>query len=143
MTLKHLLQTSFALSFLGLSACSTKAVATFDNEGPKTYLRSQLTIPQLVEETSTFLEYYKGYNLGIKDLQRGLIVTDWVASTFSQRHRVSIRVNRDVDGSLLTAHWELQVLQEGRWYEEPSLGHFEADLIAELDQHLQHRTSAN
>jgi len=104
-----------------------------------TYLQSQLSPKDLTQKTGNFLELYKGYNLSVRDLQEGLLVSDWVEDSLNQRHRVTVRINQDLKGSMLTVHFEIQQTSDGQhWMEVPSNGLLESQMITELKEQLRH-----
>lgn len=126
-----------SLAFL-LSACvSGKAQL---RPPPKiTYLRSTLPPTQLFDQTRNFLIYYKGFNLDVSDSVRGLMVSDWMNDEINQRSRLTIRINSDVGGSLLTTHFVEEVADlTQNWIDLPSSGDKEAALVAELQEYLKH-----
>ncbi|PIR22725.1 MAG: hypothetical protein COV44_06110 [Deltaproteobacteria bacterium CG11_big_fil_rev_8_21_14_0_20_45_16] len=128
------------LSVIFLLSCSGagKNKEEFANKELKTYMQSTLAPLDLLNRTIQYLEYYRAYNLSIRDGARGLIVTEWVDDSVAERHRVTIRVNEDIQGSILTAHFERQSSEDGHsWKEEASGRQAESHLIAELETYLK------
>lgn len=105
---------------------------------PKTFLKTELVAGKVFQKAANFLEYYKGYSIPVKDASRGLLVSGWVNDSPFQRHRITMRVDRDVQGSILSAHMLIQTTRDGqRWTEELSAGWREAQLIQEIEGHLK------
>lgn len=124
------------LSLLVFTACASKAESPALAKVESVY-RSALRPNQLHEETAKFLQWDQGYNLMVSDPRRGLIVTDWVQDSPYSRHRLSLRINHDVAGSLLTAHASFQDFQGGRWQEAALGPPLEKAFIEELTQYLR------
>jgi len=121
----------------GLASC-VNGEAQLRPPSKITYLRSTLAPALLFEKTKNFLIYYKGYNLDITDMPRGLIVSEWMSDEVNKRSRLTIRINADVEGSLLTTHFVEEVLSPNQqWLDIPSPGDREAKLVAELQEHLR------
>lgn len=136
----------YRLSLLGgLLLCLSCASKTEDLSGPlakgEGIYRSSLRPADLFEEVSQFLQWERGYSVPIADPSRGLIVTGWMMEDNFVRHRLSLRINQDVQGSLLTAHANVQEFVQGQWV-EAFKGHArEKDFILSLRRHFQQSPS--
>lgn len=130
------------LAFLGISlaACAQKQSAPAKLAKTESIYRSGLPSQNLFFETKKFLQWSKGYNLSYSDPRRGLMVTDWMNEDSFQRHRLSLRINRDVKGSILTAHTNVQQYRGGRWVETQIMRGAEDAFIHELATHLKKTT---
>lgn len=145
MELSHLKLSYLKLSCILLLACSVMpacspkaAVRTSNNSEPvgPSYYRSQLAPANLFVETKNFLQWQKGYSIQLSENSRGIMVTSWMRNTPMLRHQLNIRVNRDADGSILTAHMNFEEYENGRWMKiQPARSH-EQDLLQELETYL-------
>lgn len=128
-----LLSAIFVLS----SGCVKQQVHQQRHRSNETFSKFSQTAAELFEQTSQFLAYDKGYDLMIQEPARGIIVTDWVSLQPNLRSRLTIRVNRDVEGSILTIHRMIQSLQNNeQWIEEASDGRYESALLQEIRERL-------
>jgi uncharacterized lipoprotein len=93
------------------------------------------------EETQKFLEWQKGYNIQVKDSVRGIMVTDWIEENPLSRHQFTIRVNRDVDGSIVTVHLNLEQFESNRWRSVIAAPQWENKMISELRNYLMAKIS--
>lgn len=129
-----LLSAIFVLS----SGCVKQPVQQQKHRSNETFSKFSQTAAEVFEQTSQFLAYDKGYDLIIQEPARGFIVTDWVSPEPNLRSRLTIRVNRDVDGSILSIHRMIQSLQpDQHWSEEASDGRYEAALLQEIQERLK------
>lgn len=121
-----------------LVGCATKVESGFSKDAPKTYLLTDVAPLPLLLHTEQFLEWTKGYSMHIRDQARGLLVTDWVYDSPVEKHQVTLRINQDVKGSsMLSAHTNFQVFENGTWLERPSDYVYDAELIKEIEAHLE------
>lgn len=126
----------FVLGMVGMGCASKSSLSKKTFREDQSYLRSELVPAFLLEETEKFLQWQKGYNLRVQDPMRGLIVTDWVEDSPISRHQLTIRVNRDIEGSILTAHVVRQEFAGQVWREAPTIQGMEEGLIRELNGYL-------
>jgi len=126
------------LIVMGLSACAAKSPTMTRATGPaKTVLASDYAPRKVFEISEKYLEYHLGYSLLIRDLDRGLIVSDWVASNASERQQITLRVAQNDNGSLVSAHVKTEGFDENGWRDVPTSGDREAVLLDKLDTYLQ------
>lgn len=129
----------FALGVLLMGGCASKAPQTLTKSEP--YIRSGLAPFLALEETQKFLEWQKGYNIQVKDSVRGIMVTDWIEENPLSRHQFTIRVNRDVAGSIVTVHLNLEQFESNRWRSVIAAPQWENKMISELRNYLMAKDS--
>ncbi|MDB5036942.1 MAG: hypothetical protein JWQ35_470 [Bacteriovoracaceae bacterium] len=111
-------------------------------EVPKTFFTSSLPPKTLLIVSEQFLEYQKGYSLKVRDHSQGIAVTDWAMDAPDQRHRITLRAEVAIKGSILSTHTETQVMENDNWVELPSSGLSESKLLAELKDYIEHTASS-
>lgn len=130
---------AFACLSVGFTGCVTQQMQSTVTE-PKTFLVVSVVPKKAFSMSEQFLEWHKGYSIRIRDLDRGLAVTDWTFDSPSERHRVTLKTTADRAGSsLISAHTETQVLEEQDWHDLPSTGQRESLLLTELKKYIEHR----
>lgn len=129
----------FSLLALTLSGCQKNSPKTDSSRINRTILKSDLPSRALFTYAEQFLEWQRGYSFRIRDIERGLLVTDAIQDSPLERHHVSLRVGDDPKGSLLSIHVVAEVLESSAWAPLASAGGRETDLLNELDRFLSDR----
>jgi len=141
-TFKNFLTFLVCITLTGfVFGCSTKK--TGQPIARQTVIHSPLPPVKLVEETQKFLEWQKGYNIKVHDSARGLLVTDWMDDSPISRHQFMIRVDRDVEGALLTAHVVMEQFEGSQWRPVIAAPQWENRMVRELQAYLDTRSGAS
>jgi hypothetical protein len=136
--IKHL---SVLLVFATLWGCSSHSGAGNRNYAqPLSVLETPLSTERAFRLSEHFLEYEKGFRVQIRDLSRGLIVTDWFLDG-PERHQITIRVTPEIKGSVISTHLRTEAMDAGRWKDVPSVGSREALFLKDLDRYLTQRST--
>jgi hypothetical protein len=136
----NLVVLGFVLFF---EACSShQAARTEAPAAPRTILQSSLRPLNAIILSEQFLEWQKGFAIRVRDHEQGLLVTEWTQDSPFERHRVTLRSTDDPPGSVLSAHFAQEVLEEGKWKQIPSTGQTESQLLSEIDLYLQKSPAA-
>jgi len=123
-----------------ITGCATKQ--STKSMASKTVIHSPMAPVTVVEETQKFLEWQKGYNIKVRDIARGLLVTDWMEDSPISRHQFMIRVNRDLEGALLTAHVVVEQFSGTQWQSVVAAPQWENRMVHELKTYLDAKSTA-
>ncbi len=107
-----------------------------------TTIKSAMAPALLVDETQKYLEWQKGYNIRVREPALGILVTEWMEDSPLSRHQFSIRVNRDIEGSLLTAHVVVEQFDGQQWKQVLAAPQWEANMIHGLRTYLESKNQA-
>ncbi|TVQ80391.1 MAG: hypothetical protein EA369_02590 [Bradymonadales bacterium] len=134
--MRHAFLLALVFSLVG---CASRPAPEADMSAHrKTFVESQLTPSELFLHTEQYLQWMLGYNIRLRDEDRGLLVTDWVMDDPHLRHQLSLRVNQGLEqASLLTANFTVQELRGDAWVEIPSGGEPEEDLLVEIEEQVR------
>jgi len=139
---KKIVKPMVLTSLIGLTlGCATKQSPS--PYASKTVIHSPLAPVIVVRETQKFLEWQKGYNIKVQDAARGLLVTDWMEDSPVSRHQFTIRVNRDLEGALLTAHAVVEQFEGAQWRSVIAAPQWENRMVRELQAYLDSRSAAS
>jgi len=91
--------------------------------------------------TRDSLLWIQGMELQVEDLERGLLVSDWQMTSPRERHRVTLRIQRETskrgEAGLVSVHAEEQVFGESGWTEIPSSGLWEYQTLKAIESRYQ------
>jgi hypothetical protein len=135
----------FLLFFLSLSlgACASKQSSSWKSS-PKTFFRVTVSTKTAFEQTAHFLEWVKGYEIRIKDPERGLMVTDWASINPLEKYQLTVRIEKDVEGaSIVSVHRQGQFFDSDQWKEAPTNPSHDAEIIKEIREHLSQNLPAS
>lgn len=133
----HRLKASiFLILAVFLTACATKTVEVAKTPLPKTVLESSLPARKLFEISEAYLEYHHGYALRVRDLERGLIVSDWSLENPLERQQITLRVSPNDRGSIISAHIKTEALTQEGWVDVPTEGEREGLFLSDLQNYL-------
>lgn len=138
------LSTAFVMLFgLSLGACAMKEEKA-QKISPKTFFKVNLPIKSSIEEVSKFLNWVKGYDISVKDSERGLIVTDWTFDNPLEKYQLTVRVEEDLEGSsIVSVHRQVQFFEADQWREAPTNPAYDAEIIREIRKHLRDRRASS
>lgn len=127
---------------LFLTACATKTQeAQVRLPLPKTVLESSFPAKKLFEISESYLEYHYGYSVRVRDLERGLIVSDWSRENPTERHQITLRVSPNEKGSILSAHIKTEAFTPEGWKDLPTRGEREGIFLSDLQSYLAQKPS--
>lgn len=137
----HRIKDSILIAAIGLvfSACAAKQELSTRTPVPKTVLESSLPARKVFEISENYLEYHLGYALRVRDLERGLIVSDWAAENPAERQQITLRVSANHPGSLVSAHVKTEAFTDEGWRDIPTSGDREAKFLADLQTYLNQK----
>ena len=124
-----------------VNACATHSDA-IDEEKVATFKRLEMPYLQAVKLTRDSILWIQGMELKVEDLERGLLVTDWQVTSPRERHRMTLRIQREIskkgEAGLISVHAEEQILGDsGVWIDVPSSGQWENQTLTSIDQRYQ------
>ncbi len=129
------------LAFSGMTACSSHSRGGARNHAqPLSILETPLSTERAFRLSEHFLEYERGFRVQVRDLSRGLIVTDWSLEG-AERYQITIRITPQVEGSMISTHLRTEAMDAGRWKDVPSIGSREASFLRDLDHYLTQRST--
>ncbi len=124
------------LFLLFLTACITER-SQRTQRPPKTYLEMALSPSKVVALSEQYLEWKKGFEVKLRDRQRGLLVTEWIKDIPTQRYQVSLRISPNPPtGSMISAHVITEVLENAEWKDMATDGRQEEALLADLQDYI-------
>ena len=145
---RHRMSRKFSTVFvmllgLSLGACTMKEEKA-QKISPKTFFKVNLASKAAFEEISKFLDWIKGYEVSVKDPDRGLIVTGWTFDNPLEKYQLTVRIEEDLEGSsIVSVHRQAQFFEANQWKESLTNPAYDAEIIREIRKHLRDsRTSS-
>lgn len=128
---------------LFLASCAMKEEKS-TKASPKTFFKVNLVSTNVFDEISKFLGWVKGYEISVRDPDRGLIVTGWTFDNPLEKYQLTVRIDEDLEGSsIVTVHRQAQFFEANQWKEAPTNPAYDAEIIREIRKHLRDsRTSS-
>ncbi len=110
---------------------------------PPSVLESELPPRRVFELSEGYLEYHLGYSLAVRDLEHGIIVSNWTGDTPLNRHQITLRIGAGERGSIVSAHIRSENLSQAGWQDEPSSGESEKGFLDDFQKYLSHKQAKN
>ncbi len=131
------------IACLSLWGCASKETArTRDPRLPISVLESEFSPRQVFNAAETYLTYHLGFNLSVRDLERGLIVSDWSREDPLQREQITLRIQPNLRGSVVSAHLRTEAFSQSGWQDLPTSGSREARFLSEFETYLSAQAKA-
>jgi hypothetical protein len=123
--------------FAGCSAASRSQKAPRTAGTPQSVLQSPDGPRDVFERSSAYLDYYLGLGIQVRDLERGLLVSEWSRESPLERYQITLRFSPNEQGTLISSHIRAEELVGQRWTDLPSQGDRESQFLAGLQDFLR------